>query len=52
MTILNAAHGKKIGMIFDGCLGGMLPVLGVNLTNGCDMKGVAVVPVLAVKSFP
>lgn len=38
--------------MLDGCCVGILPVLGVNLTYGCDCKGVAVLPMLAVKSLP
>lgn len=51
MTILNAAHGKKIGSMLDGCKVGELPVFGVNLTYGRDIYGVPVSPLLAVKTF-
>lgn len=49
ITILNATHGKKIGVIFDGCVKGTVPVFGVNFTYGCDKNGVTVLSSLAVK---
>lgn len=51
ITILNAAHGKKIGLMFDGRKKGELPVFGVNFTYNCEKNGVSVLSNLAVKTF-
>lgn len=51
ITISNAAHGKVIGVPFDGCKVGEFPLFGVNLVHGVEKNGPPVLPNLAVKPF-